>query len=251
MSDSVERFSDRVAAYVKYRPDYPREIITFLERHCGLDASSVVADIGCGTGLSSRLFLENGNPVIGVEPNAAMRSAASEFLAGSADFKLVDGRSDATGLAEDSVDFAVAAQALHWFEPVSTRSELSRILRPGGWICLLWNERQLDTTPFLREYEQFLLKYGRDYESVRHENIDRARLAEFFGKEFVTATWPNEQVFDLEGLLGRILSSSYMPTRDDPGFENMYDELRTIFAKHAENGTIKVLYDTRLYAAQF
>lgn len=251
MSDSVERFSERVENYVKYRPGYPWEIIGFLEDKCGLESADTIADIGCGTGLSSIIFLENGNRVIGVEPNAAMRSAAAEYLSGFPNFSIVDGRSDGTGLAEDSVDFAIAAQAFHWFEPSSTRTEMLRILRPGGWICLLWNERQLDSTPFLREYEEFLIRHARDYESVRHENVDRDRLNAFFGKEVLTAGWPNEQVFDLDGLLGRILSSSYMPTRDDPAFETMFEELRSIFAKHAENGTIKVLYDTRLYAAQY
>ncbi len=86
MTDTVERFSNRVANYVKYRPDYPVEIVGYLEKTCGLTTTTAIADIGCGTGISSRIFLENGNRVVGVEPNVAMREAALECLAAFARF---------------------------------------------------------------------------------------------------------------------------------------------------------------------
>src|SRR5258708_29430755 len=127
MTDTIERFSNRVANYVKYRPGYPREIVGFLEAKCGLTHESVIADIGCGTGISSRMFLENGSRVIGVEPNAAMRAAAEEYLAGFPNFMPVDGTSDRTTLPDASVDLVVAAQAFHWFEPEKTRPEFGRI----------------------------------------------------------------------------------------------------------------------------
>src|SRR5437660_12465119 len=111
MSDSVSRFSNRVADYVKYRPDYPSEIIDFLAKAIGLTAEWTIADVGCGPGISSRIFLENGNRVIGVEPNEAMREAGREYLAGYDKFEIIDGRSDATTLADASVDMVVAAQA--------------------------------------------------------------------------------------------------------------------------------------------
>ena len=145
MTDTVERFSNRVANYVKYRPGYPRAIIGYLEQTCGFTHESVVADIGCGTGLSSQLFLENCKRVIGVEPNAAMRAAAIEFLADFPDFSIIDGTSEATTLPDHSVDIVVAAQAFHWFDPERTRAEFRRILKPGGHVVLIWNERQLRT----------------------------------------------------------------------------------------------------------
>ncbi len=247
MSDTVERFSSRVANYVKYRPGYPRGVIGHLEKNCGLTHESVIADIGCGTGISSQLFLENCNSVIGVEPNAAMRAAAVEFLADFPDFRLIDGTSENTKLADGSVDIVVAAQAFHWFDADKTRAEFHRILKPGGYIVLIWNERQLTTTPFLIEYEGFLLKYADDYSNVRHENIDANRLEDFFRAPFQSATFPNFQIFDFDGLKGRMLSASYMPDESNSVFEAMIEELRMLFAKHAENGRIKVLYDTNLY----
>jgi SAM-dependent methyltransferase len=248
--ETVERFSNRVANYVKYRPDYPRKIIGYLTDECGLTHESRIADIGCGTGISSQLFLENCNAVTGVEPNAAMREAAKEFLAEFPAFTVIDGTSDNTTLPDASIDFVIAAQAFHWFDPEKTRPEFHRILTPGGHIVLIWNERQLNTTPFLTEYEAFLLKYASDYTKVRHENIDAERLGAFFQKEYSSATFSNSQVFDFDGLKGRMLSASYMPNETCAKFNEMIDELRILFAKHAENGRVKVLYDTNIYTCR-
>ncbi|MFM9902997.1 MAG: class I SAM-dependent methyltransferase [Pyrinomonadaceae bacterium] len=250
MTDTVERFSNRVKNYVKYRPDYPREVIAFLEANCGLTSETVVADIGCGTGISTRMFLENGSCVFGVEPNAAMRAAAIEYLSAFPNFTPVDGRADATTLADSSVDMIVAAQAFHWFDPETTRPEFHRILKPGGHTVLIWNERQIDTTPFLIDYEAFLLKYSKDYRNVRHENIAADELADFFQSEYGSATFQNIQIFDFDGLKGRMLSASYMPNETDSIYETMIGELRALFAKHNESGKIKVLYDTNVYFSQ-
>lgn len=247
MTDSTTRFSNRVENYVKYRPGYPAEVLQLFRDEMGLTASSVVADVGSGTGISARLFLENGNTVYGVEPNAAMRSAAERYLEDFPDFRSVDGTSDATGLESSSVDIVVAAQAFHWFDPETARAEFRRILRKGGYIALIWNERQLDTTPFLIEYEQFLLKFASDYTKVRHENTDEKELRKFFEGDFRTAAFENSQIFDFEGLKGRALSSSYMPSESDAGFTPMVAELRRLFAKHKESGKIKVLYDTNIH----
>ncbi len=219
--DSVERFSNRVANYAKYRPGYPRDIIEYLESTCGLTHESLIADVGCGTGISSQLFLENCNKVIGVEPNAAMRAAAVELLSDFPDFEVVDGTSDATGLPSDSIDIIVAAQAFHWFDAESTRAEFHRILKPGGSIVLIWNERQINTTPFLIEYEQLLLKYANDYSNVRHENIDGERLSDFFQSKYAAKTFQNSQIFDFDGLKGRMLSSSYMPDETNEVYGEM------------------------------
>lgn len=249
MSDTIERFSNRVENYVKYRPGYPREILDYLADRAGLRPESVIADVGCGTGISSRLFLVNGNPVYGVEPNAAMRAAAMEHVGDFSQFMIIDGTAEATTLADASVDIVVAAQAFHWFDPEPTRREWLRILRPTGRIVLIWNERQLDTTPFLIEYEALLLKYAKDYTKVRHENVDSLRLKEFFGGDYLSVTFENVQVFDLEGLRGRMLSSSYMPSEDDEVFPSMNAELQALFAKHAENGRINLLYDTNVFVS--
>jgi SAM-dependent methyltransferase len=250
MTSPVDRFSNRVANYAKYRADYPREIVGYLKRQSALTNESIVADIGCGTGLSTMMFLENGNRVFGVEPNAPMRAAAVDYLREFPDFKPIDGTSENTNLNDASVDLIVAAQAFHWFEPEKTRTEFKRILKPSGHVALMWNERQLDTTPFLVEYEAFLLKYATDYEKVRHENVDKLRLREFFQGPYMSATFNNIQVFDFDGLKGRMFSSSYMPNEDDPIAQQMVDALQALFAKHEQDGRINILYDTNVYLSR-
>ena len=250
-SDTITRFSNRVANYVKYRPGYPREVLELFKTEMGLTEKSVIADIGSGTGLSSRLFLENGNTVYGVEPNAAMRKAAREYLKDFPNFLDHDGTAEETNLDDASIDFVIAAQAFHWFDGEKTRTEFGRILRTGGYVVLIWNERQLDTTEFLREYEKLLLKYATDYGKVRHENIDQEKLTDFFLSDFNRATFENTQVFDFDGIRGRLLSASYMPAEDDPRFPSLEKELRRLFTSHSENGRIKVFYDTNIYYKQY
>ena len=245
--DSVNRFSNRVADYVKYRPDYPCEIVSILADECGLKKDSVIADVGCGPGISSKMFLDNGNRVIGVEPNAAMREAAKEYLADYDNFSVVDGRSDATTLANASIDLVTAAQAFHWFEPEGTRAEFKRILKPGGRIVLMWNERQLDSNDFHREYEAFLVRWSEDYNTVRHENIATEQLTNFFKGEYGARTFANNKLYDLDMLTGRMSSSSYVPSKDDPVYPQMVQELEQIFAKHVVADRIEVRYDTSVY----
>jgi ubiquinone/menaquinone biosynthesis C-methylase UbiE len=216
--NTVERFSDRVENYVKYRPGYPPGVLELFRREMNLRQDSIVADIGAGTGISSKMFLENGNRVFGVEPNQAMRAAAENFLRDFPNFTIVDGTAEKTNLPDNSVDFIVAAQAFHWFDAAKTLSEFTRILRDKGFIALIWNERQLDTTAFLREYEKLLIEFGSDYESVRHDNLDEEIFSAFFQKEFRRKTFQNVQTVDLEGLKGRIHSSSYMPSACDERF---------------------------------
>lgn len=249
--NSVERFSNRVENYVKYRPDYPPEVLEHFEAEMELTDESVIADVGSGTGISSRLFLENGNTVFGVEPNAGMRAAAERYLARFDRFHSVEGTAEKTNLPGCSVDLVVAAQAFHWFNPAETRAEFKRILKPGGHVALIWNERQIDSTPFLVEYEQFLLKFANDYTKVRHDKVSDTELLEFFGQRFERAVFPNAQVLDFEGIKGRAASASYMPAPGDERFGEMSEELGTLFAKHAESGRITVFYDTKVYYTRY
>jgi SAM-dependent methyltransferase len=247
MSDSVERFTNRVENYAKFRPDYPREIISYLREAAGLTRESVIADIGCGTGISSRLFLDNGNCVFGVEPNAAMRAEAERSLREFPWLILVDGTAENTGLKPESVDFVVAAQAFHWFDPARARKEWRRIAKPDGRIVLIWNERRLDQDDFHREYEALLVRFAIDYGSVRHDRIGAATLAEFFGGAPEHRSFENFQELDLEGLKGRILSASYMPSESDDRFEPCVKELEALFAKYERDGRIKIFYDTKVF----
>jgi len=249
MPNSTTRFTDRVENYIKYRPSYPVDIIEYLKSEGLLKSDSVIADIGSGTGISAELFLKNGNTVYGVEPNDAMHEAAEKLLSDYSNFRSIKATAEITSLPNDSIDLIICAQAFHWFDITKVRVEFKRILKPAGRICLIWNERILDGNAFLIAYENLLLKYGTDYKNVRHENIDENKLNEFFENGYTKKTFPNKQIFDLAGVTGRLLSSSYTPQYDSPLHEPMLAELNEIFEKYQVNGKIEFLYDTNVYVS--
>jgi SAM-dependent methyltransferase len=246
-SNATSRFSNRVENYVRYRPGYPREVIEDLKTECGLRPSHVVADIASGTGIFTRMLLENTNIVFGVEPNSEMRVAGESLLAAFPKFTSVAGAAEETLLADRSVDFVTAAQAAHWFDRERARREFVRILKPGGWLVLLWNERVTDSTKFLRDYEQLLLTYGTDYQDIRHEHTTSA-INEFFDPSpFQERVFETRQEFDYAGVEGRLLSSSYAPGPEHPKHATMLNELKRIFDDCAVGGRAAFEYKTRLY----
>lgn len=247
-ADAKQRFSSRVADYVRYRPGYPSALIDVLRKHCSLTREHVIADIGSGTGLLSRVFLENGNRVIGVEPNAEMRAAGDEFLANYRTFSSVNGSSETTSLADASVDFITAAQAFHWFEPNATRREFARILKPGGWVVVMWNDRRIGETLFGRGYEDLLVRYGTDYTKVKDAYPETHDMEKFVGVgNFQRAELPNFQVFDFDGLAGRLRSSSYAPREGHANYEPMKDALRKLFDANQKSGRVRMEYTTQIY----
>lgn len=247
-TDAKQRFSNRVSDYIRYRPGYTSAVRDLLRAECGLTSGHVIADIGSGTGFLSELFLKNGNRVFGVEPNDAMRAAGEEYLAEYDSFTSINGSAEATTLENATVQFVASGQAFHWFEPSATRREFARILKPGGWVVVVWNERLTDTTPFLREYESLIRKYGTDYSKVNENYPREEQMKNFFGaNEFRPYEVPNHQDFDFDGIAGRLRSSSYMPTPGHANFEPMMAELRRIFEAHSSDGRVRLEYTTRIY----
>jgi SAM-dependent methyltransferase len=246
--DSTQRFTDRVTDYVKYRPGYPGEVVTFLHTTCGLAEGARVADIGAGTGISSKLLLDAAHPVVAVEPNQAMRAAADAWLAGYADYTSVAGTAEATTLDSASVDLVIAAQAFHWFDPATARREFARILKPRGLIALIWNSRLLDATPFLAGYEALLQRLSVDYQAVAERYADDESMAVWFGDALAhKARFPNAQRLDFEGVKGRLMSSSYAPKAGHPNHQPMLTALRELFDRTAHDGTVEFAYETRVY----
>jgi len=241
------RFSDRVEDYVRYRPGYPPEVLDLLRAECGLRPRHIVADIASGTGLFTRLLLENGNSVFAVEPNTEMREMGVRPLESYNRLVSVAGTAEETTLRSASVDFVTAAQAAHWFDLPRARAEFTRILRPEGWCVLIWNERCTESTPFLRDYEQLLLTYGTDYKEVRHERTT-AIIHEFFAPApHQERVFDLRQRFDYEGTAGRLLSSSYAPLEGHPSHAPMMQELQRIFRAHASDNVVEFEYNTRVY----
>jgi SAM-dependent methyltransferase len=248
-ADPTRRFTTRVENYIRYRPGYPRVVVEMLAEECGLTPASVVADVGSGTGILSELFLRNGNRVYGVEPNREMREAGERQLSAYPNFVSVEARAEATTLPEASVDLVTAGQSFHWFERDAARREFKRILRPGGWVVLIWNDWGTERSPFLREYERMLIDFGTDYCEVsnRYESEDNLIRPFFSPGEVHLKTFGNQQVFDFESLKGRLLSSSFVPEPDQPNFAPMIERLVSIFDRHARDGRVAFDYDMKVY----
>ncbi len=243
----TQRFSDRVENYIRYRPGYPPAILDTLRAECHLTPASIIADVGSGTGILAELFLRNGNTVYGIEPNAPMREAGERLLVSYPNFHSIPAQAEATTLPDNSVDFVTAGQAFHWFDRERCLQEFKRILQPGGWVVLVWNERLTDVSPFARDYEQMLHTHGTDYAQVNHVQISDEGLEEFYKCDFSRRTFDNVQVFDFEGLRGRLLSSSYAPTAGQPGHTPMLEALRVLFDSHQQSGKVAFDYATNLY----
>lgn len=246
-TDSRERFSSRVDDYVRFRPSYPKDVISVLRQECGLAADWIVADVASGTGLFTRLLLENGNRVFGVEPNEKMRRAGEEYLSGFPQFVSIAGTAEASTLPDHSVDLVTCAQAAHWFHREKALPEFQRILKPNGHLILIWNDRDPSRTAFGRDYERLVVKYGTDYSAV--QSLGRSLSGDDFFAPFHCdkRTLENFQDFDYEALQGRLLSSSYAPQREDPSCTSMLLELRELFDVHQRNGRVRMEYDTNIY----
>lgn len=251
MSNSTQRFSNRVDNYIKYRPGYPKAVLELLHHSGKLNTGSKIADIGSGTGIFTKLLLDKGYTVYAVEPNDDMRHAADRQLDGNKKYHSINGTAEVTTLKNNSVDMVVCAQAFHWFNAGQCKAEFARILKPGSKVALIWNNRQIEADEFSIDYEFLLRQQSSDYERVNHQNLTEANFSAFFkdGKYQLTR-FPNVQVFDEAGLKGRAFSSSYVPAEDSPEGEIFLQKLKEIFNRHQENGTVNVYYQTEVYLGE-
>ena len=240
--DPKKRFSSRIENYIKYRPKYPFEMIGFLKEKNILAENTVIADIGSGTGILTRIFLDNGNQVYGIEPNKDMRKEAEKVFQGNTNFISLEGSAESTGLKDKCVDLITAGQAFHWFDVEEAKREFKRILKPNGNLALIWNNRGKTRKDFNSSYENFILKYGTDYREVK-KNEGNVDLFFNYQKE----TFYNFQELDFTSFKGRVLSSSYIPLIDNPIFPKMILELEDLFNNHQRNGIIRIEYDTEIY----
>ena len=247
MTAVTELFSSRVENYIRYRPSYPPALLGHLKQDCGFTEAAVVADVGSGTGKLAEMFLRNGNKVYGVEPNREMREAGERLLKEYDGFKSVSGMAEDTTLTEASVEYVTVGQSLHWFDLDRARVEFRRILKPGGWVVVVWNKRREASDSFGREYGKLVRTFGRNFEMENHRRLDRTALCRFFGGDFRFQEFNNLHRFDFEGLKGRLLSSSYSPESGHPNHIPMLSQLRRIFDAHQVNGKVTFEYETRVY----
>lgn len=243
IANPTERFTGRVESYRRYRPGYPAEAVEWLRGECGLSGGARVADVAAGTGLLTEKLLAAGFAVTAVEPNAEMRAACATLQHEYPQLRIVEGSAEATGLADASVELITVAQAMHWFDLERTKREFARVLRPGGGCAVFYNDRKLGGDAFHDGYERLLRRFGADYEAVKQQHVGRKRLAEFFAPaEMKTAEFPNAQRLTLEGLEGRVFSSSYMPKAGQARYDEVRAAVARLFAETQRGGAVTMEY---------
>jgi SAM-dependent methyltransferase len=245
------RFTGRVEDYRRFRPSYPREILDLLTRDCGLTSGSKIVDVAAGTGLFSELFLENGNSVVAVEPNDEMRAVCEERQTLFPRFSVLSGTAESTGLPAGSADFVTVAQAMHWFDLKRARAEFARVLRRDGWCVVAYNERRMGGDPFHDGLEKILVNFGPDYHRVQRAHLGEEQLRAFFAPfPLRRRIFPNSQLLDVDALLGRVASSSYMPTNGQPRYAEMRHAIEQLFHENQRNGQVRLEYDCAISYGQ-
>jgi ubiquinone/menaquinone biosynthesis C-methylase UbiE len=246
--DTTQRFSNRVANYVKYRPGYPDEVLEFLKQKANLSADAAIADVGSGTGIFTRLLLDQGYTVYAVEPNDDMRQSSAEQLRDYDNFHAINGTAEQTTIEPHSIDLVVCAQAFHWFDQQLTKAEFKRILKSKGQVALIWNNRQIEYDAFAVAYELLLQQQASDYNEVNHRNITDVDFTNFFRNgKYQLEKYSNIQVFDEDGLTGRAFSSSYVPPRHTEAGQAFLANLKVLFDQYQTGGTINFVYQTEVY----
>lgn len=240
------RFSDRVDVYAASRPSYPSEAIDRIL--AGAPRNPVVADIGAGTGIASRLFASRGCRVLAVEPDAAMRRRGSEAADGG-DITWCDGTGEATGLPDRAADIVVVAQAFHWMDGTRAVDEFCRVLRRPGRVALMWNVHDV-TVPVMARYRDIMLQHATDPpRSPWYSGFNDALASTSDRLTFSVERFPCEQRVSRPGLHGRAMSSSYIPLEGDPGHDELVVALDALFDDEASDDVLTLHYETSVYIA--
>jgi SAM-dependent methyltransferase len=251
---TAQRFTNRVPYYHLYRPRYPQTLTTLLSEKIGLMSHSVIADIGAGTGISCEPFLNYGCAVTAVEPNADMRAVSEQYYGQNPRFRAIDAAAERTTLPDSSVDVVVAGQAFHWFNYPAARAEFARILKPAGWVVLMWNDRMDGVEPFVDAFNAVLVEYDIEKGTTARVkdiiNTDED-IADFYGAGgFVKHQIDHPISYTWEQVVGRALSASYAPLHDHPSHEPFMAALRAAFDTHQQDGLVWMHYITQVYCGQ-
>src|SRR5258708_11332618 len=179
-----------------------------------------------------------------MEPNKAMRQAGEDYLASYDAFRSIEASAEATSVDDAGVDFVTAGQSFHWFEPDAARQEFMRIIKPGGWMVIAWNDRRMEEAPFTRDYEGILERFGSDYKNVKDSYPEADRIRGFLST-IPQPHFPNHHILNCNSLRGRLRSSSFTPAEGHPNFAPIVHELRKRFHAHQQNRQVPMPSFTR------
>ncbi|MBU7592868.1 class I SAM-dependent methyltransferase [Metabacillus halosaccharovorans] len=237
--DHTNRFNGKADTYSKFRPSYPDELITNLITDYNLNERSHIADIGSGTGILTKKLVDFNLKVIAVEPNADMRRIAESQLKDNKLFTSINGTAENTTLNSNIVDFITVAQAFHWFDLQSFKKECQRILKPMGKVMIISNSRVTDSK-IMKDIISIYTKYSPDFIGFSNGLDDSPETYEefFFEKEYKFTSYDYPLIYNKQSFIGRHLSASYAPKREDKEYPMFIEELSYIFEKYHNSGFI-------------
>ncbi len=212
-------YSGKAEGYAAHRPDYSHDAISSLIELTGLGSTTVVADVGSGTGNMSRHILRHAARVFAVEPNDEMRHQAERLLGDDVAFTSIAGTAEQTTLPDASVDLIAVGQALHWFDDGPANREFSRILKPGGLLATVSNH--FGGTP--PDIDCFFASG-----TCRHRSFPVS----------IIETW--------EAFIGGARSGANTPVPGESGYDDFEKAHRARFESKAKDGLIEVSYTTEL-----
>ncbi|MCX9157293.1 class I SAM-dependent methyltransferase [Niveibacterium sp. 24ML] len=239
-------FTEKVRDYIVGRPGYPDALVARLAERVGARAGQHLADIGCGTGLLAQTFLQHGYTVTGIEPNNAMREAGAQLLAVLPSFQMFSGTAEQTGLPDASVDGIVVGTAFHWFDQAPTRAEFARILRPGGWVALVGNERDV-----VSGADAALASLLAQFRSDAHEQmraLEACAPAGFLGAGALHFELGHRLSLDQAAFSALVFSRSYMPRPNSARRAEAEAAIETAFARYAAGGRYTLNYRATVFA---
>jgi ubiquinone/menaquinone biosynthesis C-methylase UbiE len=246
--NTYSRFSSKAERYARYRPDYAPEAIRLILDVVHLSPSSTVADIGSGTGILTRHFLEHAESVYAVEPNQEMRQYAEHALGSQPAFHSLVAKAEAIPLPDHSLDLISVGQALHWFEPQAVRQEFLRLLKPGGWLAILFIS--YDETELTKALQRLQTpEYG--WQSRKSGRPEEMSKDFYYGNaQYIGCRFANPRSETWESFFGEIISSSYAPDPDHPQFARYEKAAREIFTDFQTGGMITIPFATEIYLGQ-
>ncbi|WP_160687741.1 class I SAM-dependent methyltransferase [Clostridium sp. C2-6-12] len=252
MKFGAERYSNKTEDYDKYRPSFPAEIMKFLYSNNIINDNSVIADIGSGTGRFTRLLLEKGNTVYGVEQNNEMRAKAEELLSQFSNFISIAGSAEKTGLEDNCFDLITVAQAFHWFNKEKCLLEFKRIIKDNGKVFIVWDDFVGDYNDFSTEYRNVLSKYRNDKPENNGRKLSRDEMVyDFFrDNKYETLSFTHELYQNFDGIKGGALSASFTPKPDEENYDQFILELQNVFEKYQTAGKVCTAFRSMCYLGE-
>lgn len=249
MKQGADRYSDKTEDYAKYRPEFPDELVDYLYKNGEIKNTSVIADIGSGTGRFTRLLLEKGNLVYGIEQNNEMRIKAEELLSQFSKFVSVKGSAERTELEDKSLDLITVAQAFHWFNKEDSFREFKRILKDDGKVFIVWDDFVRDYNDFSKEFSSALGTYRTVKSNSEEKRPTRNQMIDEFYKNnnYVTTSFKHEIYQTFDGIKGGALSASFTPKPGEGNYENFIIELQRVFDKYQINGCVCTAFRSVCY----